>query len=211
MSGASGVATALPRRGRRARRWYHGRMFDESLLAPEGIRPLRRAEYEELVDLGFFEDEKIELLRGFLVTMSPQKAPHANAPAVLMERLILALGKRAPERAHSPLALGDWSEPEPDVVVVPRGDYSQAHPTEALLVVEASDSSLRKDRRIKAEIYAEHGIPEYWIVNLVERVLAVHSAPAGGRYTRVSTHGPEERVRPLAFPEVEIAVADLVG
>jgi Uma2 family endonuclease len=154
-------------------------MLDPALLAPEEVRPLSRAEYDRLVELDFFEDERVELLRGALVRMSPQGAAHANAPARVMKQLILALGDRAVVRAHSPLSLGDWSEPEPDIAVVPPGDYSRSHPATALLVVEASDSSLRKDRRIKAELYAEHEIPEYWIVNLVESVVEVHMAPAG--------------------------------
>jgi Uma2 family endonuclease len=184
-------------------------MLDPALLAPEQVRPLRRAEYDRLVDLGYFEDERLELLRGVLVEMSPQGAPHANAPAVLGTRLVRALGDRAHVRQHSPLALGEWSEPEPDIAVVAPGDYSREHPTSALLVVEAADSSLRKDRRIKAELYAEHGIPEYWIVNLVERIVEVHTLPAGGRYTSIATRGPGEALSPAAFPDISVPVSEL--
>lgn len=203
------AATAKTRRGRRPPWWYDDGMFDPALLAPEGIRPLSRAEYDRLVDLGFFEDERVELLRGVLVRMSPQGAAHANAPAKLMKRLILALGERGVVRAHSPLSLGDWSEPEPDIAVVPSGDYSESHPTTALLVVEAADSSLRKDRRIKAELYAEHEIPEYWIVNLVEGVVEVHTMPASGRYTSVATHRAGEPLCLAAFPDVCVDVGEL--
>ncbi|HEX7672128.1 MAG TPA: Uma2 family endonuclease [Polyangiaceae bacterium] len=179
------------------------------MLAPEEIRPLSRAEYDRLVDLDFFEDERVELLRGVLVRMSPQGAAHANAPAKLMKRLILALGDRAEVRAHSPLSLGEWSEPEPDIAVVAPGDYSKCHPTTALLVVEAADSSLRKDRRIKADLYAEHEIPEYWIVNLVEGVVEVHTLPASGRYTSITTHGADRRVSLVAFPDVGVDAGEL--
>jgi Uma2 family endonuclease len=203
------AATAKARRGRQQWWWYDGGMLDPGLLAPEEIRPLARAEYDRLVDLGFFEDERVELLRGALVRMSPQGAPHANAPARLMARLILALGDRAHVRAHSPLALDDWSEPEPDIAVVAPGDYSRAHPTTALLVVEAADSSLRKDRRIKAELYAERDIPEYWIINLVEGVVEVHTLPVGGRYTNVTTRGVGERLCVSAFPDVSVEVSAL--
>ena len=134
------------------------------------------------------------------------------APSVLGTRLVLALGDHMyVVRQHSPLALGDFSEPEPDVAVVPPGDYRRAHPTTALLIVEAADSSLRKDRRIKAALYAEHAIPEYWIVNLVEGVVEVHTEPSAGRYTRVTTLGRDATLRPIALPGIEIEVADLVG
>ena len=203
------AAAAKARRGRHGWGWYDGEMLDPALLAPEEIRPLSRAEYDRLVELDFFEDERVELLRGALVKMSPQGAPHANAPARLMKRLILGLGDRAQVRAHSPLALGDWSEPEPDIAVVLPGDYSRAHPETALLVVEAADSSLRKDRRIKAELYAEHSIPEYWIINLVEGAVEVHTLPVGGRYTRVETFGPGDSLCMNAFPDLRVEVSEL--
>jgi Uma2 family endonuclease len=202
-------ATTRPRRGQPTRRWYDAAMSDSVPLDAEGVRPLKRTEYDQLVELGFFEDERLELLRGLLVTMSPQKPRHANVPAVLGALLVRALGSRAQVRQHSPLALGEYSEPEPDIAVVPPGDYSRAHPATALLIVEAADSSLRQDRRFKAALYAEHGIPEYWIVNLVESVVEVHTLPAAGRYTRVETCGMEQSVCLLAFPDVRVHLGAL--
>jgi len=135
---------------------------------PLRIRPLRRVEYDRLVELGVFgKDDKIELLRGALVEMSPQGSQHADCAGVLMTLLIRMLGDRASVRAHSPFAATEDSEPEPDVGVYPPRRYAGAHPKTAFLVVEVAESSLRKDRGLKSEIYAENGVPEYWIVEFL--------------------------------------------
>lgn len=181
----------------------------------ESRRPLRRREYDHLVQLGAFDDERLELIDGVLVAMSPQGAEHADLVSTLAQILTIALGRRAKVRAHSPLALSDESEPEPDVAVVPPGDYTRDHPKTALLVVEVADSSLRKDHVLKVPLYAAAGISEYWIVNLVDRVVEVHRAPEpmAARYADVSTHGPHaggEPLRLLAFPDVAVEVGDLI-
>jgi Uma2 family endonuclease len=185
-------------------------VLDPGPLFPETVRPLRRVEYERIVDLGLFEDERVELLRGALVAMSPQKGPHANGAARLGEALALALRGRAHVRQHSPLALSDDSEPEPDIAVVAPGDYAKAHPQTALLVAEVADSSLRKDRHVKADLYAEANIPEYWILNVVDGVLEVYRSPTADHYASVSSHDRSSTVTPLAFPDVVVAVADLL-
>jgi Uma2 family endonuclease len=186
-------------------------VLDPRPLYPEQPRPLRRVEYERMVELGLFDDERIELLRGTLVTMTPQKGQHANAAARLGEALTLALQGRAHVRQHSPLALLEDSEPEPDVAVVPLGDYSRVHPSSAHLVAEIADSSLRKDRQVKADLYAEAGIAEYWIVNLVDSVLEVHRDPSGDHYATVTSFGKNASVALLAFPDVRVRVSDRFG
>src|SRR5262245_15212608 len=121
---------------------------------------------------------------------------------------------------HSPLALGEHSEPEPDVAVVAGApeDYLAAHPATAALVVEVADSSLRLDRRFKAAAYARAGLPEYWIVNLPDRVLEVHrdrhppANPADDwSYRSLATLPPPGQVTPLAAPHAPILVADLLS
>jgi Uma2 family endonuclease len=185
--------------------------LDAAALLPEHVRPLRRGEYERMVHLGLFGEEHVELLHGSLVEMSPQGPSHADITARLASRLTLAIGERALVRTHSALALTDDSEPEPDVAVVPLGRYAQEHPRTALLVVEVSDSSLRKDRGIKADLYAAAGIVEYWLVNLVDRVVEVHRAPVSGRYVDVVAYGIDARVAPSAFPEIVVQVGKLFG
>src|SRR5947207_9616695 len=90
---------------------------------PDSIRPLRRAEYDRLVELGAFESERIELLDGALVTMSPTYAPHSSAVQKLNELLVLALAGKAAIRPQLPFAASELSEPEPDIVLAPPGDY----------------------------------------------------------------------------------------
>lgn len=185
-------------------------MLDLDLLAPEKPRPLSRREYDLLVELGAFADERAELLHGVVVSMTPSKSPHASAIQELSGLLFAALGSRAKVRVQLPLALTDDSEPEPDIAVVPPASYRDAHPTTALLVIEVADSSLRKDRHIKAPLYASAGVPEYWLVNLADAVVEVHTAPLDGAYTQVTCHARTETLRLQAFPDVELRVADFL-
>jgi Uma2 family endonuclease len=169
-------------------------------------RPLRRREFDQLVEFGAFHDERVELLAGVLIEMSPQGAAHSNAVAKLAALLIAALGSRAEIRSHSPLALSDESEPEPDVAVVPPGDYSRELPHTAFLVVEVADSSLRTDRQVKSALYAQAGIPEYWIVNLVQGAVEVHREPIDGRYAKELRFTRADTVDLASFPDARIAV-----
>lgn len=169
-------------------------------------RPLRRREFDRLVELGAFEDERIELLQGVLVEMSPQGAAHSDTAAKLASLFVSALGARAHVRSHSPLAVSDESEPEPDVAVVAPGDYSRELPRTAFLVVEVADSSLRTDRQVKTGLYAQAGIAEYWIVNLVQSVVEVHRKPMSGRYTEELRFARGEAVDLSSFPEIRIDV-----
>jgi Uma2 family endonuclease len=186
-------------------------MFDPELLAPEGIRKLSRGEYDRLVDLGWFAGEPIELLRGMLVTMSPQGLVHQNIGAWLTKRLILTLGEPWDVRAHSPYAASGDSEPEPDVSVSPAGDYISDHPSNAVLLIEVSNSSLKKDRGIKGPLYAEAGVPEYWIVDVSgdELRIEVHTDPRGGDYRHVEILRDGDVLRPSRLPGVEILVTEI--
>jgi Uma2 family endonuclease len=190
-------------------------VFRDSPLLLESLRPLRRREYDCLVELGVFDEERVELLDGVLVSMNPQGAEHAEVTGFLAERLTVALSGRARVRAHSPLSLSDESEPEPDIAVVPAGDYARAHPTRALLLVEVADSSLRKDRELKALLYAATGVPEYWLVDLVARVVHVHRAPqlssaSVPRYADVVALSAGATLSPLAFPDVTVDVGSVL-
>jgi Uma2 family endonuclease len=176
---------------------------------PELVRPLKRSEYDQLVGLGVFDDERIELIQGVLVKMSPQEAPHASTVQKLTKLLIARLQERGEVRVQLPLALSDVSEPEPDVAVVALGDYETEHPRTALLIIEVADSTLKKDRR-KATVYAGAGIAEYWIVNLGARTVEAYASPEGDRYAEVRTLRTGETLRPRALPDVAITVAELL-
>jgi Uma2 family endonuclease len=184
-------------------------MLDASLLLPEHPRPLKRTEYDRLVALGAFEDERVELLHGVLVDMSPNYPGHASPIDRLTMILAPAFSGKAIVRIQLPLVAHDESEPEPDVAVVPLGDYRKEHPGAALLVIEVALSSLNKDRKVKAPLYAASGFREYWIVNVAETVIEVHRAPAEGRYASVTRHSVGEVLRPEAFPDVAVNVANV--
>jgi len=182
-------------------------------------RRWRRVEYERLVDLGMFAGERLELLDGLLVVREPQGSSHAAVVEQIGRVLAAAFGDGWHARRHSPLALGEHSEPEPDVAVVagmPR-DYVAAHPSTAALVVEVADSSLRLDRRVKANVYARAGVSEYWIVNLVAHTLEVYRDPQPAAdaandwaYRSTDTLSPPADVAPLWAPGVRIPLADLL-
>ena len=110
--------------------------------AAEVIRPLRRVEYDQLVQLGAFKDERIELLEGALVAMSPIGTAHCSSVRKLNELLVLALHGRATVSCQLPFAALEFSEPEPDFAILPLSDYDADHPSEAYLIIEVSESSL---------------------------------------------------------------------
>jgi Uma2 family endonuclease len=174
------------------------------------VRPLRRIEFDELVKAGLFEDERVELLYGSLVRMSPTKPPHDGVIQRLTELFVLALYRRAAIRIQSSFAAGDISEPQPDVAVVPPGDYLDAHPTVAWLLIEVAESSRRKDRGTKAPLYAECGVPEYWVVDLSAGLIEVYGDIVQGEYTRVVPYAKGERIALSRFPDVVIDVAEVL-
>jgi Uma2 family endonuclease len=178
----------------------------DALASP---RRLSRAEYDHLVELGALADQRVELIRGQIVAMSPQGPPHSSAVRRLNKLLTIALRNHADVQIQAPLAVADDSEPEPDVAVIEPGDYRSEHPTSALLVIEVADSSLVKDRHDKALLYAEAGIPEYWIVNVVEQTVEVYLHPEAGTYRTVVTRSRRDILRPTRLPMIEIALADI--
>ncbi len=177
-----------------------------------------REEYERLAATGAFApDARIQLIDGEIVEMTPQSSEHVFAARAAEEALWAAFPTGFDVRIQFPLALGTHSEPEPDVAVV-RGhyrDYHTTHPTTAVLVVEVAESTLAFDRARKQAVYAAAAIPEYWIVNLVDRVLEVYrdpESPAGGTpaYRAVTRYRPGETVSPLAAPHATVRVGDLL-
>lgn len=176
----------------------------------EVIRPLRRVEYDQLAVLGAFEDERIELLDGEMVAMSPIGTRHDSAVQQLTELLVLALHGRASVRCQSSFAASEISEPQPDFSIVARGDYIEDHPSQASLIIEVAESSLAKDRGRKLRLYATCQVPEYWVVDLVERCIEVYRDPEGPSYARMDRYGRGQSIQMLAFSDVHIAVSDVL-
>ena len=181
--------------------------------APEPRR-FTREEYYRMYEAGLFRDERVELLDGEIIAMSPQNTPHASSVGRLNRLLMRLLGDTHSVRVQAPIRLDSHSEPEPDfaVCVFDPDDYESGHPTpeQILLLIEVSDASLAFDRKRKRVAYARAGIAEYWIVNVPDRVVEVSQRPnrAASRY-RVS-----RRARPgelLTLPDGStVRVADLV-
>src|SRR5260370_4927688 len=180
-------------------------------------RHFSRVEYERLVDGGTLgPDERLELIGGHLIARAPQRDPHATGADLAAAALQKAFGFGYRVRVQLPLALDDDSEPEPDVSVV-RGSLAQADrtlPSRPDLVVEVAESSLTFDRREKASLYARARVEDYWIVNLVSRVLEVlrdpvadPTAPYGWRYSRTRTLTRAPLVFPAVAPLPRIPIA----
>jgi Uma2 family endonuclease len=165
-------------------------------LAPEPFA-FDRTQFLRLVDLGTFQGHHVQLVNGVIIRMSPAGAFHHSTVWKLDDALRRCFGRRAMVRAQMAFAANLRSRPEPDLAVVPPGDYDREDPTQALLVVEVADSSLTFDRTVKASLYAAAGVPEYWIVDLNDRQVEVRTKPVDGRYTRSHLVGPGES---LAVP-----------
>lgn len=186
--------------------------LDPATLEPDEIRPLRRVEFDTLVELGVFVDEPVELLYGVLVTMSPQGREHTIAIRRLTKLLILALVDRADVGPQLPFAASADSEPQPDVAVYPAGsDERDDHPDRALLIVEAANTSLRKDRVLKARLYAEARVPDYWVIDVNAEAIEVFRSPRAGSYRKVQRYGRGEAISLLKFPDITLRVDDILA
>lgn len=188
----------------------------------DGVRTRRwtRAEYDRLIEIGVFPPgEPVELLAGDLVVAEPQSSPHYTAISLAEEALRGAFGPGWQIRTQAPIALDEHSEPEPDVAVAhgaPR-TYGREHPARPVLVVEVAVASLALDRDHKGSLYARAGLADYWIVNLVDRVLEIYrepvaddGAPFGWRYASRQRLDAEASIAPIAAPGATIRVADLL-
>ena len=187
---------------------------------PTRLRKWTRAEYERLIEIGVFRPgEPVELLGGELMVSEPQGSAHYTAIGFVEDALRAALGPGWLVRSQGPIALTDDSEPEPDVAVTrgARRDYSRAHPARPALVVEVAEASLSLDREHKGSLYARAGVADYWILNLVERVLEIYREPIqdpttrfGWRYASLEIIAPGATAAPLAAPAARISVSDVL-
>lgn len=140
------------------------------------------AEYHRLIDLGFFkENERVELIEGQIIQRVAKGTPHSVCNTLLFGELFTLLQRQAIIRNQEPIILGSDSEPEPDLAIVRdrRLRYLDSHPgvADILLVIEVSDSTLKYDRDTKLSLYAESGIEDYWLFNLVANCLEAYSQP----------------------------------
>jgi Uma2 family endonuclease len=183
------------------------------------VQVLRRRftvdEYYRMAEAGILhEDDRIELIEGEIVEMAPIGSNHASYVDRLAQLFFGLISGRAIIRVQSPIHLGEYSELQPDVTLLrARPDfYASAHPGPAdiLLLIEVADTSAAYDREVKAPLYARADIQEYWIVDLAEKSVEVYREPnpEGFRLIRLLRQG--DRITPEAFPDVEIAIDDVL-
>lgn len=183
------------------------------------ILPSRRlftfAEYDQMVATGILrDDDRVELIEGEIVAMRPIGCRHAACLRKLDRAIRELLADRVLVSVLCPVAISNWSQPNPDVaLLVPRDDdYADAHPLprQVQVLIEVSDSSLAYDKQVKAPIYAKAGIREYWIVDLKAKQIVVYKRPRSGRYSVVHAHGLRDRFTSPRFPGVEFVIRDLL-
>ena len=172
--------------------------------------------YQQLATLGVLrEDDRVELIDGQVVEMSPIGPPHAVCVDRLNRRLSELAASRAIVRVQNPIVLGRRDAPQPDLALLrpPIDRYATSHPQapDILLVIEVADTTLAYDREVKLPLYARAGIPEAWLVDLAGRAIAVHRGPAPDGYREIVTATRGASLRPLLLAEVAIGADEILG
>jgi Uma2 family endonuclease len=169
-------------------------------------------DYHQMIDTGILDDRKVELLRGEIIEMSPEGVAHSSYCRETAKYLRRLLGDRADISEAHPIVLPNNSEPEPDLAIVKISPtlYRDRHPqvSDIFWLIEVSNSTLVKDLGMKKDIYADAGIPEYWVMDLGESVLVVFRDLTASGYqseTRINSG----TISPLAFPDISIDVQRL--
>ncbi len=173
-------------------------------------------DYQRMGDVGILgQGERVELIDGQIVRMTPIGVPHAGTVKALLGMFASVVGDRAVLSIQDPVILDDFSEPQPDVVLLkpPRETYRGRHPrpTDVLLLVEVADTSGPYDRGVKLSLYAQAGVHEYWIVDLERQRIEVYRSPEGDAYASVQELRPGSRVSPTAFADVDLSVSEILG
>lgn len=179
-------------------------------------RPLTVEEYHRMGDAGILhEDDRVELIEGELIAMSPIGSDHSGTVNAFTRNLVLAFGDRAVVGVQNPVRLSRFTEPQPDFSVLrPRADDYRSKipgPEDVLLIIEVANSSLRYDRKVKLPLYARHGIPEVWIVNLAGGQIEICRQPEGETYTQISRAARDDSVAPSLLQGLAFSVRALIG
>ncbi len=172
-------------------------------------------DYYRMVAAGILaEDDRVELIEGEIVEMSPIGSRH-SACIDRVNKLFNRLGDQFIVRVQSPIRLNDFSEPLPDVSLLrPHEDfYAQAHPSPAavLLLIEVADTSVEYDRKVKVPLYARAGIPEVWLIDLPQGTIEIYARPADGSYLKFQQLKPSESFVSQALPDLRFDVDALLG
>ena len=177
-------------------------------------RLFNREEYHRMGEVGILKrGDHVELIRGDIIEMSPIGRRHQAFVDNLSQLLILRIAGRAIVSVQNPVVLADDTEPEPDLKILRRRSVPykelEAHGDDVLLIIEVAETSLSYDRSTKLRLYAETGIPEYWVVDCAAESVEVHRSPDAGGYRDVSRFTGSASISPLAFPDVRAGLAEI--
>ena len=159
--------------------------------------------------------DRIELIEGEMLDMAPIGTKHSAITSRLHELFVLALSRSSTIVSGGPVNLGEFSEPQPDLMLLKRrADFYSGKIPEAadvLLLIEVSDTSLTFDQGAKLSLYARYGVAEYWVIDVEGRRIVTYWGPSADGYARTLEDAGEDRVAPFAFPEFKILVGELFG
>lgn len=179
-------------------------------LAALSRHKLTIEDYHRMGEAGILsEDDQVELIEGELIDMPPIGSKHADCVSRLTRLLIQQT--EAVVRVQDPIQLPGHSEPQPDIVIVDNRNYAKAHPgpEDVLLLVEVADSSLDYDRMIKIPLYARHGIPEVWLIDVQNERVEIYRQPSLEGYRLTLRPAKDESVLPVQLPEISIRIAKI--
>ena len=174
------------------------------------------ADYHKMAEAGILhEDDRVELIEGELVDMTPIGRRHLACVDRLAELFIRGLGEKAIVRVQGAIRLSEHSEPQPDLILLRRRpDFyadADARPEDVWLIVEVADTSLPYDRGVKAPLYARSGIPEFWLVDLTGRSISLFRDPGPDGYRTVLVARGNEPLSVQAFPELPLTADQILG
>lgn len=186
------------------------------MSAAEKLRPFTVQEYYTMAEAGILTpDDRVELLDGQIVIMSPIGSRHAACVNRLTFLLPDVLRQQAVLSVQNPVRLDNFSEPEPDVALLkPRADFYAARhpgPDDVLLIIEVADRSLDTDCRLKLPLYARSGIQEVWLVILEQNLIEVYRRPTPDGYQDRMSARRGEHLDILALPDMSVSVDDILG
>ncbi len=171
-------------------------------------------QFHQMAESGILsENDRVELIRGEMIDMSPIGRRHAGCVNRLVNFLIQLLGKQIVLAPQNPVELDETSEPQPDIALLkPRPDFyrnSHPQPEDIFLLIEVADTTVKYDREVKIPLYAEANIPEVWLVDVNQEVVEVYRNPLQGVYQDVQTLVKNQILSILAFPDMHINVSEM--
>jgi Uma2 family endonuclease len=178
-------------------------------ITPDTVRPMSVDEYMQLAEQGAFDDEKVELLGGVVVAMSAQGEDHLHLVILLTRLLARRLTRDFMVAPQSTYRLSRYSAPEPDFAIV-TAESVWNKTRRAVWMIEIAYTSQHKDRGIKAQLYADAGIPEYWVIDAKTMTVDVHREPSADGYRSVTRHDQLAQLAPQAIPSLVFSLRELL-